>query len=84
MLSEVRPEVRTYSCSCASACSSFAFIWLRCAVRRSAVRWNVFNVHRPKGVAVARNEEVVPRSRWGDTVAAEGDRFEILTAAQGG
>jgi sulfur carrier protein len=38
----------------------------------------------PKGVAVARNEEVVPRSRWGDTVAAEGDRFEILTAAQGG
>jgi sulfur carrier protein len=38
----------------------------------------------PKGVAVARNEEVVPRSRWDDTVAADGDRFEILTAAQGG
>jgi sulfur carrier protein len=38
----------------------------------------------PKGVAVARNEEVVPRSQWDDTVAADGDRFEILTAAQGG
>ena len=38
----------------------------------------------PRGVAVARNEEVVPRSRWDATVAADGDRFEILTAAQGG
>lgn len=38
----------------------------------------------PRGVAVARNEEVVPRSRWADTVVAAGDRFEILTAAQGG
>jgi sulfur carrier protein len=38
----------------------------------------------PRGVAVARNEEVVPRSRWDTTVAADGDRFEILTAAQGG
>lgn len=38
----------------------------------------------PRGVAVARNEEVVPRSRWSDTVVADGDRFEILTAAQGG
>jgi sulfur carrier protein len=37
-----------------------------------------------RGVAVARNEEVVPRSRWDVTTAAEGDRFEILTAAQGG
>jgi len=38
----------------------------------------------PRGVAVARNEEVVPRSRWDTTVVVEGDRFEILTAAQGG
>jgi sulfur carrier protein len=38
----------------------------------------------PRGVAVARNEEVVPRSRWSDTIASDGDRFEILTAAQGG
>jgi sulfur carrier protein len=38
----------------------------------------------PRGVAVARNEEVVPRSQWAATVVADGDRFEILTAAQGG
>jgi len=42
------------------------------------------HLESPRGVAVARNEEVVPRSRWADTVVAEGDRFEILTAAQGG
>jgi sulfur carrier protein len=38
----------------------------------------------PRGVAVARNEEVVPRSRWEATPVTDGDRFEILTAAQGG
>jgi sulfur carrier protein len=38
----------------------------------------------PRGVAVARNEEVVPRSRWAATPVTDGDRFEILTAAQGG
>ena len=42
--------------------------------------------HRPspRGIAVARNEEVVPRSQWATTVVTDGDRFEILTAAQGG
>lgn len=38
----------------------------------------------PRGIAVARNEEVVPRSTWAAVVLAEGDRLEILTAAQGG
>lgn len=38
----------------------------------------------PKGVAVARNLEVVPRSRWATTLVHEGDRVEILTGAQGG
>ena len=33
---------------------------------------------------MARNEEVVPRSQWDTTPATDGDRFEILTAAQGG
>lgn len=36
------------------------------------------------GIAVARNAEVVPRSRWVDTAVAEGDSLEILGAAQGG
>ena len=38
----------------------------------------------PRGVAVARNEEVVPRSQWPTTIVRAGDRIEILTAAQGG
>jgi sulfur carrier protein len=37
-----------------------------------------------RGVAVARNAEVVPRSAWVTTVLAGGDRVELLTAAQGG
>jgi sulfur carrier protein len=35
-------------------------------------------------VAVARNGEVVPKSRWGDTRLALGDRIEIVTAVAGG
>ncbi|MCF2531266.1 sulfur carrier protein ThiS [Yinghuangia soli] len=37
-----------------------------------------------KGVAVAVNEDVVPRSLWPDTVLGAGDRVEVLTAVQGG
>lgn len=37
-----------------------------------------------KGVAVAVNEEVVPRSRWATARLAAGDRVELLRAAQGG
>jgi len=38
----------------------------------------------PRGVAVARDGDVVPRSRWTDTVLAPDDRVEIVTAAAGG
>ncbi len=38
----------------------------------------------PRGVAVARNGEVVPRSEWPDTPVGPGDRVEIVTAAAGG
>ncbi|MEC4018940.1 sulfur carrier protein ThiS [Streptomyces sp. H27-D2] len=38
----------------------------------------------PRGVAAALNETVVPRGRWADTVLADGDRVEVLTAVQGG
>lgn len=37
-----------------------------------------------RGVAVAVNREIVPRSRWGEALLADGDRVEILEAAQGG
>lgn len=38
----------------------------------------------PRGVAVAVNGTVVPRSLWAGTVLAPGDRVEIVTAAAGG
>ena len=38
----------------------------------------------PKGMAVAINEEVVPRSTWRDVELRPGDRVEVLSAAQGG
>jgi sulfur carrier protein len=38
----------------------------------------------PKGIAVAVNGDVVPRSAWDDVTLADGDRVEVLGAAQGG
>jgi sulfur carrier protein len=37
-----------------------------------------------RGVAVAVNAEVVPRSAWAATELADGDRVEIVSAAKGG
>jgi sulfur carrier protein len=37
-----------------------------------------------RGVAVAVNGEVVPRTGWAHLALCEGDRVEVLTAAQGG
>jgi sulfur carrier protein len=37
-----------------------------------------------RGVAVAVNGEVVPRSTWVHRALHDGDRVEILTAVQGG
>lgn len=37
-----------------------------------------------RGVAVAHNAEVLARSTWESTTLAEGDRVEVLRAAQGG
>ncbi|MCR1784204.1 sulfur carrier protein ThiS [Nocardioides carbamazepini] len=39
---------------------------------------------RPHGVAVAVNEEVVPRGDWPARPLVEGDVVEIVTAVQGG
>lgn len=36
------------------------------------------------GIAVALNGEVVVRSSWQETVLSDGDRIEVLVAAQGG
>ena len=37
-----------------------------------------------RGVAVAVNGTVVPRSAWAVVPLADGDAVEVLTAAQGG
>lgn len=39
---------------------------------------------RARGVAVAVNGEVVPRSAWGERRVADGDRVEAVGAMQGG
>ncbi|WCN80849.1 sulfur carrier protein ThiS [Micromonospora sp. LH3U1] len=41
-------------------------------------------VPQQRGVAVAVNGEVVPRAGWPARVLRDGDRVEVLTAAQGG
>jgi len=36
------------------------------------------------GIAVALNDEVIPRSAWSDQEVRSGDRVEIVGAVQGG
>ena len=38
----------------------------------------------PRGVAIAVDDAVVPRSVWGTTTVRPGDRVEVVTAVQGG
>lgn len=38
----------------------------------------------PKGIAVAVNDEVVPKSAWQSRRIREKDRVEVITARQGG
>jgi sulfur carrier protein len=42
-----------------------------------------YDATRP-GLAVARNDEIVPRGEWETTRVAPGDRIEIVGAVQGG
>ena len=37
-----------------------------------------------RGIAVAVDAQVVPKSQWATTSLAEGARIEVLAAAQGG
>ena len=38
----------------------------------------------PRGVAIAVDDAVVPRSAWSTTNIRPGDRVEVVTAVQGG
>lgn len=37
-----------------------------------------------KGIAVALNEEVIPRASWAQTPLKENDKILVITATQGG
>ena len=40
--------------------------------------------HRDRGVAVAVQAQVVPRTAWDATTLSDGDHVEVLVAVQGG
>lgn len=42
------------------------------------------DIRAQRGVAVALNAAIVPRSEWPTTQLKDGDEIEILQAAQGG
>lgn len=42
------------------------------------------NIEAGRGVAVAVDDAVVPRSRWKETELCDGNRVEIIRATQGG
>lgn len=39
---------------------------------------------KTKGVAVALNNQVIPRDKWSDTLLTDTDSILIITATQGG
>ena len=45
---------------------------------------DALEIEQRKGVAIAVNLSVVPRSQWGDTRVSDGDEVEIVRATQGG
>ena len=42
------------------------------------------NGKEPRGIAVAVNSSIIPKSKWDETVINENDEIEIVTAVQGG
>lgn len=45
---------------------------------------NLLNVATQKGIAVAINNNVIPRSEWGKHPLNENDKITLIRAAQGG
>ena len=42
------------------------------------------NGKEPRGIAVALNEMIIPKSKWNETALNENDNVEIVHAVQGG
>ncbi len=45
---------------------------------------NNFNIYAEKGIAVAVNNEVIPRTEWQNFIVNENDKITVITATQGG
>ncbi len=43
-----------------------------------------FHIDNPKGIAVAVNLEVVPKTNWNEFILKENDKVTIIKATQGG
>lgn len=43
-----------------------------------------FNGKEPRGIAIAVNSSIIPKSKWDETIINENDEIEIVTAVQGG
>lgn len=43
-----------------------------------------FDVKEQRGIAIAVNDQVIPKSRWTQAELADGDVIEIIRATQGG
>jgi sulfur carrier protein len=58
----------------------------RLELERSSVAELVARLIDPsrKGIAVAKNGEVVPRSEWDTCLVRDGDSIEVLHASAGG
>ena len=42
------------------------------------------SIHQRQGIALAINNEVIPKSNWENHTVKEGDKIIIITASQGG
>ena len=54
------------------------------ALRPGTTLADLVPVEWERGVAVARNDEIVPRARWATTAVCAGDAIEIVRPVQGG
>ena len=41
-------------------------------------------IDEPRGIAIAIDGEVVPKSEWNDVILTEGQKVEVVRAVQGG
>ncbi|MHA4808104.1 sulfur carrier protein ThiS [Flavitalea flava] len=44
----------------------------------------LLHIQRPDGIAIAVNEQVIPRSEWADYVLQPQDKVFVIRATQGG